>query len=197
MKQLKLTLIAVFALATVSSVNAQDESNPWTVGFGINAIDFNNGNALVEDYFGASDWNIGKLLSRVTAGKYLGDGFTLHAAFSINSITDGGNGPDTVEFQYYSLDVNARYDLNELFGDTSWFDPYAYAGVGYNYLAGDSALRGSTLNTGVGFNAWVNDSFGLNYQTGIKVGMGDDIENHFQIAFGVVFRLGSNSDDSN
>ena len=197
MKQLKLTLIAVFAFATVSTVNAQDDNNPWTVGLSVNIIDFNNGDKLVDDYFGRDDWDVSKFFSRISAGKYLGSGFTLDAAFSMAEITDFGGSTAPVEYNYFALDVNARYDLNEAFGDTSWFDPYTYAGLGYAYLDGDEKLRGMTFNFGVGMNFWTGDNFGINYQTGIKTGLGDDIENHFQHSLGIVFRFGGNSDDSN
>ena len=32
---------------------------------------------------------------------------------------------------YWAIDANVKYDLNNLFGDTSWFDPYVYLGGGY------------------------------------------------------------------
>ncbi len=43
MKTLKIAVIALFTLVLTSNVNAQDANNPWVVGFGINALDFNNG----------------------------------------------------------------------------------------------------------------------------------------------------------
>lgn len=194
MKQLKLALVAVFALATVSSANAQDDNHPWIVGLGVNIVDFNNGDDLVKDYFGRDDWDVSKFFSRISAGKYIGDGFTIDAAFSMSEITDFGDGAP-VEYNYFSLDVNARYDLNEAFGDTSWFDPYVYAGLGYSYLDGDEKLRGMTLNFGFGMNFWTGENFGINYQSGMKTGLGDNIENHFQHSIGVVFRFGGSSDD--
>ena len=81
------------------------------------------------------------------------------------------------------------------FGDTSWFDPYVYAGLGYSYLDGDEKLRGMTLNFGFGMNFWTGENFGINYQSGMKTGLGDNIENHFQHSIGVVFRFGGSSDD--
>ena len=40
MKRLKIAVIALFALIATSNVNAQDENNPWVVGFGMNIVDF-------------------------------------------------------------------------------------------------------------------------------------------------------------
>ena len=40
MKQFRLAVMALFALAIVSNVNAQDKNNPWAVSFGANIVDF-------------------------------------------------------------------------------------------------------------------------------------------------------------
>ena len=42
MKLLKLAVIALFTLGTVSNVSAQDENNPYVVGFGVNVVDFSD-----------------------------------------------------------------------------------------------------------------------------------------------------------
>ena len=170
MKRLKLAVIALFALVTVGSVNAQDSNNPWTVGFGMNVVDFRVGDGfenIAKDYLGRDDWNTSKFFSRVTAGKYLDKGFSLEAAFSFNEITTFAAIRD-VEFQYYSLDLNVKYDLNELFGDTAWFDPYVLVGGSFVYLDGNEKLREGMLNIGWGANFWVSDNVGINYQTVVK-----------------------------
>ena len=45
MKQFKLVVVALFALLTVGSINAQDENNPWAVSFGVNIVDYYNPDA--------------------------------------------------------------------------------------------------------------------------------------------------------
>jgi hypothetical protein len=58
MKHLKIAVIALFTLAMVSNVNAQDSDNPWAVSLGFNMVDI-RGNAgfgdIVKDYIGLSD----------------------------------------------------------------------------------------------------------------------------------------------
>ena len=39
MRRLKLAVAALFTVATIVSVSAQDSNNPWVVGFGVNAVD--------------------------------------------------------------------------------------------------------------------------------------------------------------
>lgn len=75
MKQLKLAVLAVFALVMVSNVNAQDRNNPWAVSFGINAVDFYTPGAptgdMFKDLLGNKDWNILQSVTRI-AGEILG-----------------------------------------------------------------------------------------------------------------------------
>jgi len=91
MKRLKLAVIALFALVTISNVNAQDENNPFAVGFGVNAVDFIFTSVTDGDHFndllGADeDWNVLPSISRISAEKYLEKGFSLQLAGSLNKI---------------------------------------------------------------------------------------------------------------
>tara|TARA_R110002073_G_scaffold325109_1_gene503748 strand:+ start:10678 stop:12045 length:1368 start_codon:yes stop_codon:yes gene_type:complete len=197
MKRLKLAVIALFALVTVSSVNAQDSNNPWTLGFGMNVVDFRiptGFSDIAEDYLGRNDWNASKFFSRVTAGKYLNKGFSLEAAFSLNDIKHF-NGRNDVQFHYYSLGLNVKYDLNELFGDTSWFDPYVLVGGDFVYLDGPQKLREGMLTIGFGMNFWVGENFGINYQSVAKGNFADKVQDHFQHSLGIVFRFGGKDTD--
>lgn len=194
MKQLKLAVIALFTLVTVSNVSAQDENNPWAVGFGVNIVDFYHGNKFmdqIKDHLGSSDWNFLPSISRITAEKYLEKGFSLQFAGSLNKITHFVDEGDT-DALYYSLGLNVKYDLNKLFGETAWFDPFVY--LGGNYVSFDSNSEGM-LNYGVGFNTWFNDSFGLSFQTGTIQGFADKVNTHFQSSLGVVIKFGGKDTD--
>ena len=39
MKNIKLAIIALFALVSVYSVSAQDSNNPWAISVGFNTVD--------------------------------------------------------------------------------------------------------------------------------------------------------------
>jgi len=194
MKQLKLAVIALFTLVTVSNVSAQDENNPWAVGFGVNIVDFYGGNNFSDqfnDLLGNKDWNFLPSISRITAEKYLDKGFSLQFAGSLNKITHELSEGD-VDALYYSLGLNVKYDLNKLIGETAWFDPFVY--LGGNYVSYDSNSEGM-LNVGVGFNAWFNDSFGLSFQTGTIKGFADEVRSHYQSSLGVVIKFGGKDTD--
>ena len=195
MKHLKIAVIALFALVAVSNVSAQDENNPFVVGFGVNVVDFNNNTEFVDrlkDLGGSSDWNFLPSISRISGEKYLDKGFSLQLAGSLSEITTL-NTLDDVDFLYFSIDAIVKYDLNMLIGDTSWFDPYVYLGGGY--VSVDENGEGM-INAGFGFNTWFNDNLGLNFQTGAKKGFSDEVKSHFQSSVGVVVKFGGKDSDN-
>ena len=194
MKRLKLAVIALFALVTVSNVNAQNENNPWAVGFGVNVVDFYNGSDFtgqVKDLIGSSDWNILPSISRISVERYLEKGFSVQLAGSINKIKTLELKDDS-DFLYWAIDAIVKYDLNNLVGDTSWFDPYVYLGGGYT--SADSKGEGMA-NGGLGANFWFNDNMALNFQTGTKVGFSDNVRSHYQTTLGLVFAFGGKDTD--
>ncbi|RSC95544.1 OmpA family protein [Tenacibaculum singaporense] len=193
MKQLKLAVMALFAFAAVN-VSAQDSDNPWAVGFGVNAVDVripSDFGDYAKDYIGTSDWNILPSISRVTVDRYLNDGFTLQLAGSLNKIETFRTEDDMDEL-YWAIDANVKYDLNNLIGNTGWWDPYVYVGGGYTSLADEGE---GMLNAGAGFNVWFNDNLGMNFQTGGKKEFADKVRDHFQHSIGLVFKFGGKDTD--
>ena len=185
MKHLKLAMMAMFTLVLTSNVNAQDENNPWVIGVGINTVDVrDNGgddfSIALEDYVGTQEWGGNTLpsISRITVDRYLNKGFTLQLAGSINKLKSIHTKNDANAL-FYSIDALVKYDLNYIFGETGWFDPYFSLGGGYQNIDHDSTIsRGygvsynyngrsdGMLIANIGFNTWFNDNLGLNFQTG-------------------------------
>ncbi|WP_299004502.1 OmpA family protein [uncultured Tenacibaculum sp.] len=193
MKQLKLAVMALFAFAAVN-VSAQDSDNPWAVGFGANAVDIRVPSKFgdyAKDYIGTSDWNILPSISRVTVDRYLNDGFSLQLAGSLNKIETVYAENDS-DMLYWAIDANVKYDMNNLFGHTGWWDPYVYVGGGYTSV---DDLGEGMLNAGAGFNVWFNDNLGLNFQTGGKKEFADKVKDHFQHSIGLVFKFGGKDTD--
>ncbi len=206
MKQLKLAVIAIFTLVTVSNVTAQDSNNPWAISIGGNAVDVRNPNGFSEelkDYYGTGDWNILPMLSRITGERYLDDGFTIQFAGSVNRLErskiDSGLFPRDVEQElvYYSIGANLKYDLdgliNKVFGGTTqYFNPFIFAGGTYASL--DSVGEGM-ITYGFGFNVWFTETVGLVYQSQTNQEFADKVPSHFQHSLGVVFRFGGKDTD--
>ena len=205
MKKIKLAVIALFMFASVSNVSAQDENNPWVVGFGVNAVDVrttvNDIGTNFEDFLGATDWddNILPSISRISVDRYLNKGFSLQLAGAINKINTvvAENDADAL---YYSIDAAVKYDLNNLVGETAWFDPYVALGVGYQNIdhARDNVNNGMDdfmVVANVGFNTWFNDSLGLNFQTGYGHHFEATGYDTFRHSIGLVVKFGGKDAD--
>jgi OOP family OmpA-OmpF porin len=196
MKRLKLVVLALFTLVTVSNISAQDENNPWVVGVGVNVVDFIfapvDKGFHYKDLFGSTaDWNFLPSTSRVSVSKYLDKGFSLSLAGSLNKIETLKIENDS-DFFYYSLDASVLYDLNNLIGDTGWFDPYVH--LGGSYVSVDSKGEGM-LTFGVGTNFWFNDNLGLNLHTGAKHGFSNNVLEHWQYSLGFQIKFGGKDTD--
>ena len=194
MKQFRLAVMALFALVIVSNVNAQDKNNPWAVSFGTNIVDFDHSTEIserIKDLGGSTDWNILPSVTRVSLEKYIEKGFSLQLSGSFNEITTV-NTEDDSDFLYFSVDAIVKYDLNDLVGETSWFDPFVYIGGGFT-AANDQGE--GMLNVGLGFNTWFNENFGINFQTGSKSGFTDKVNAHFQTSLGLVIKFGGTDTD--
>ncbi|CAM1342809.1 OmpA family protein [Tenacibaculum amylolyticum] len=204
MKQFKLAMLAMIAFLTFSNVNAQDENNPWVVGFGINTVDVryqSDFGDYAQDYIGTGEWGNNTLpsISRISVDRYLNDGFSLQLAGSINKVKTYIV-EDDIDELYWAIDLVAKWDLNNLFGDTAWWDPYVYVGGGYTdfgRMVNGSFVEGGegTLNAGAGFNVWFNENIGVNFQTGAKKEFADKVQDHFQHSLGLVFRFGGKDTD--
>ena len=160
MKRIKIVAIALFTLATIVNVNAQDSNNPWAVSVGVNAVDVyatgGETTSFGEDLLYPGDWNLIPTISRITAERYLSDGFTLQLAGSLNRITQV-NVPDDADLVHSSIDLNLKYGLDGvvkgIFGNiTQYFSPFVYVGGGYTSL--DSEGDGM-INYGYGFQRMV------------------------------------------
>ena len=199
MKNIKLAVIALFTLVATYNVNAQDSNNPWAISIGVNVVDVRGSDdftSVIEDHLGTSDWNLLPTISRITAERYLEDGFTLQLAGSMNRITTVSQ-PDDADLTHASFDVNLKYGLDALvakiFGNsTRYFSPFVYLGGGYTALDGEGE---GMLNYGFGFNVMLSETVGLVYQSGTKQEFKDIVPTHFQHSLGIVMKFGGKDSD--
>ena len=197
MKHLKKVLFVLVLFASIS-MSAQDENNPWSVDFGVNAVDFYPTNQAgmggwFDEYVNINDhYNLIPSISRVRVSRYLGDGFSLGLAGSLNKIDKMGDASAS-DLSYIAGDLDIRYDLNNIFGDSNWFDPYLSVGGGYTFLDSEGA---GTFNGGAGINFWFNDFIGLNLQSVYKHSF-DEAQQlpHFQHALGIAVKFGGKDTD--
>jgi len=127
--------------------------------------------------------------SRLTIGRYFRSGIGLEAIATYNKYKEGNIIDGLVNPQdkdYFGIDARLSYDLNKLFGQTGFFDPYL--GVGLGYTDANDVGRG-TYNLVFGFRTWFNDRWALDLNTSGKWSFGNEASNHVQHALGVIYQF--------
>lgn len=180
MKHLKIAILALLLIASYSNADAQNTEKPWTLVGGTNLIHIDHGEtAAILPY-----------LTKLSLTRGLGQGFSVELAASANEIERPWG--TTTDATYAGLDLNFQYDLNEILGDTGWFDPYVLAGVGENWVGTENGL---SLNLGLGVNNWISNSLGITVSSAYKkVNTPSDFK-MWQHSVGVAWRFGNNDAD--
>ncbi|TXD83774.1 OmpA family protein [Subsaximicrobium wynnwilliamsii] len=195
LSRLLLAMLLVFGF----NANAQDENNPWKIFIGTNAVDpYPVGeDAPLGDYFdeffNATDhYNILPSLSTISVSRYVGDGFVLSAAGSINEIDKIGDS-SADDLSYYALDGTISYSFRNAFnGPSGWFDPYLGVGGGYTWI---DEIGAGTLNGNLGINFWMSDNIALTAQTAYKHAFEDYLPKHWQHSLGLSIAFGGTDTD--
>ena len=164
-------------------------TSAWIFELGINIVD--DSGRIFNDFTPLSErWNYVPYPSRVAIGRYFPSGLELQVIGTYNQYMEG-NVIDgeviTEDIPYWGLDSRLSYDLNKIFGETGFFDPYL--GVGLGYTDANRVGRG-TYNAVVGFRLWFSDRWGLDLNSSGKWSFGNEATNHLQHAAGVAYRFG-------
>ena len=197
MKQLSRILFVGLLILGLNNVQAQDEDNPWMIGFGVNAVDvyptgddgapFPTGN-LFSEYFNVNDhWNILPSISYISASRYIGDGFVLGVRGSINRLDKLGD-VSADNLSYYSADGIVKYNILK----ETKIEPYLEIGGGYTWV---DEIGFGTANAAIGATWWFSENVGFNVQTGYKHAFEDYGIRHFQHLFGLNIRFGGTDTD--
>ena len=197
MKHLSRFLFASLFVLGFTAVQAQDQNNPWAIGIGVNAVDYYPtgddapAGGFGDEYFNTDEhWNILPSISRLSVARYIGGGFVVEAAGSVNQIDKIGD-QSAGDLSYYALDGAVNYSLRALLND-GWFDPHVGVGGGYNWLDGDG---NGTLNGSLGFSFWFTDNVALDIQSTYKHAFSDDAMSHLQHSAGIKFVFGGKDTD--
>jgi len=198
MKHLSRFLLVSLFFLGLTTVQAQDENNPWAVGIGINAVDFYPvgedapQGGMFDEYFNLKDhYNILPSVSRITVGRYVGAGFSVQLAGSVNKIDKFGD-ERIDEVSYYGTDGAIRYSFRSLISEEGWFDPYLGIGGGYTWIDEDG--QGSVNGT-LGFDFWMTDNIAFNIQSTYKDGLNEASLDHFQHSAGFKLAFGGKDTD--
>ncbi|TYA60152.1 OmpA family protein [Formosa maritima] len=198
MKNLSRLLFAMLLMLSYSSINAQDENNPWAINVGVNAVDFYPTGEdaplgdFFDEYFNARDhWNILPSLSSVTVSRYFSNGFSFGVTGSMNKIEKFGDS-DVKNLSYYGADGTVSYSFMELI-NSNVVEPYLGVGGGYTWV---DKIGAGTLNGAIGLNLWFTENIGFSFQSTYKHAFEDYLSSHFQHYAGLKFKFGGKDTDS-
>lgn len=203
-------LLLVFGLTT----QAQDSDNPWSLSFGVNAVDTRTsaeGSGVFDQPFKVKEnWNVLPSLSYLNISRYVGDGFSVGITGSVNKIDklvyqSETNPKDYLavnpgDLSYYAADATIKYSFMNLI-KSKIIDPSLHIGGGYTWL---EDYETGTLNGGAGVTFWFSETVGLSLQTTYKKSFNDNDTNetratgvptHFQHLAGLTFKFGGKDSD--
>ena len=210
-------LFSVICLFVVFSSQAQGNDNPWSLTFGVNAVDtkVNAASIINEQFSGYFDtkkkWNIQPAISFLNVSKYVGDNFSLGVSGSVNKISEFVNPivpPSTTyvvtnpgDITYYGVDGVIKYSFMNVI-KSKRFDPYVHIGGGYTFLytfLGDASA--GTVNGGLGLNLMFTKIVGLSLQSTYKHSLDEtrtpnvDVASHMIHSAGLIIKFGGNDKD--
>ncbi len=164
---------------------------PWTFGISGHVVD-DDGEPFTKLFNVGNSWNFLPYPTRVTIDGYYKSGFSFQGEFAYNQYKANKEVNDEVissTWTFFSADIHVKYDLNEVFGPTNWFDPYVAAGHGYTLRSGASKPNTVTFNMGLGANFMIWENLGLNLQSMAKFSMIEGTSNYLHHSVGVIYRI--------
>ena len=192
----KLLLIVLFIFGT-TSVQAQDENNPWQVSFGMHAVDQEaDQQTSITEFFDVSDnWNISAPFSMFSVSRYLGNNLSFGVGMSFNSISKYATGFEMSEASAHrTADAMLKYSFGNVLDWGSW-EPFVGIGPGYTWMADENWMTG---NFSLGINYWMNERWGLTFQTQYRESFDDGILDEggsMMWSAGISVKLGGTNSD--
>jgi len=193
-KNVTLAISALLMFLSSSTIKAQDADTtatekrsfgkwltetPWSVTFGGSIINDEGGRKLI--YPSLFDYT--NYPAFIAFDKDLSlDGFSTQFVFQSTSLKS---------HSFLSVDINFKYDVNKLIGETKFFDPYVVSGLGYSFRDNSPSkpsydnLSTVNFNFGVGANFWLNNILAINTQGTAKF----TGNSYLQANIGLVFKL--------
>lgn len=167
------------------------KKTPWTIGLSGHVVD-DDGNPFKKLFDVSKGWNFLYYPSRLTIDGYYQAGFSFQTEFAYTQYKVSkriNNETNTSVGTFFSSDVHVKFDLNELMGQTNWFDPYVIGGYGFTLRSAEKKPMTATSNIGLGSNLWVFENLGFNLQTMAKFAMVQGTSNYLHHSVGIVYKI--------
>lgn len=203
MKFFRTSLLCLFLLSLTTTVNAQGggtkqspikrffKKTPFTFNLGGHVVD-DDGQPFSDLFNTGQSWNFLPYPTRLAVDGYFQKGWSFQLEFAYTQFKTGkkiNEGILVTPGTFFSVDGHVKYDLNELIGDTHWFDPYVAGGYGYTMRTVAANKNTGTANLGLGFNIWVYQNLGFNANTMAKFAMQEGTSNYLHHSVGIVYRF--------
>lgn len=205
MKKIKFILLALFLVSLANTASAQITKSrtagsplkrffvktPWTIGISGHVVD-DDGKPFRSLFAVPTTWNFLYFPCRLTIDGYYKAGFSFQGEFAYTQMKPGKDIQNTILTKggtFFSADIHVKYDLNELFGPTNWFDPFVAGGYGYTMRTVAPKPNTVTANLGLGANFWIWENLGFHIQTMAKFSMIEGTSNYLHHSVGVHYKL--------
>ncbi len=208
MKNIRLLFLSALLITLSSSLLAQKQraenksqakggfkrfftKTPWTFGLSGHVVD-DDGKPFQNVFSPSKAWNFLPYPSRITVDGYYKSGFSFQGEFAYTQYKIGRDINDVIttsKWTFFSADANVKFDLNEAFGPTNWFDPYVAAGYGFTLRSGAVKPATVNFNAGLGFNIWIYENLGFNAQSMAKFSMIQGTSNYLHHSVGIIYRI--------
>ena len=175
----------IASIACFSFTAAQTSDSPWAINIGANLV------SIQDD---AVDADTGFGVPSLSLSRYITNGFSIGAQYSLNSLDIKNTNID-----FSSLDAIVKYNLVE--GD---FLPYLFGGYGLSNFNKDSDAEGMfpsvgagrTILGGVGLNYFISDKWAINASTSYRSSSEKATYNHLQHVVGFSYVFGAQDTDN-
>jgi hypothetical protein len=111
--------------ASESPVKRFFSKTPWTFGISGHVVE-DDGKSFSNLFNVSKSWNFLPYSTRLTIDGYYKSGFSFQGEFAYNQYKTGKDINSEIipnTWTFFSADMHVKYDLNEVFGPTNWFDP--------------------------------------------------------------------------
>ena len=204
MRIYKLNFCAVLLVASVVTMTAQTEDNPWLFSVGASAVDIYPDGENFESF--NDNWNVG--LPYLTVGRYLFKDASFGLTGTYNRIENWGKAELDEDLMYLSFMGSFNYSFSNLL-KLNKLDPHIGLGLGYTWIEEgpynsnssgepDSLNGWGHISLSGGISYWFNDNIGLTLQTTynhVDESDTDILPQHWRHSLGLSLRYGGTDTD--
>ena len=175
-KKIIFVLFNILLINNLYSQRSGNNTTPWSIGFGLNAID-DSGNALTNPFNFDDNYHFSKPF-RLFVEKRFENEIGIELALVTNTFEVGkkiGNRVLERSINYFAIDAALKYYVSNVISSKyrSYFEIYLFAGLGRSYYDDEGLM---TFNGGPGLTFYITKNLRLFAQPSAKIPIKSSIE---------------------